>query len=112
LEAGGEDALLAEALSTQGLVLCRVGRHREARRVLERAYRVAEHCGDGEGAGRALLIVIEEMCDQLEEDERLEAGVKLDQLLAHSQQASVRERLQKCTRLIADAKRPLTLEHE
>jgi tetratricopeptide (TPR) repeat protein len=112
LETGGEDALLAEALSTQGLVLCRVGRHREAKRVLERAYRVAEHCGDGEGAGRALLIVIEEMCYQLEDGERLEVGVKLNQLLAHSQQASVSERLQKCSWLIADAHRPSTVEHE
>ncbi|MGH9908125.1 MAG: tetratricopeptide repeat protein, partial [Pyrinomonadaceae bacterium] len=32
LEKGGEEALLAESLTTQGLVLCRLGRHREAKR--------------------------------------------------------------------------------
>ena len=103
LETGGEEALLAEALTTHGIVLCRLGRHREAKRVLDRANRVAESCGDSEGAGCALLIVIEEMCEQLEDDERLELGAKLDQLLAHSQQASILDRLKKCLGLIAKA---------
>ncbi|HEX6045763.1 MAG TPA: tetratricopeptide repeat protein, partial [Pyrinomonadaceae bacterium] len=50
LEDRGEDALLAEALTTQGLVLCRLGRRQEAKPILERARRVAERCGDREGA--------------------------------------------------------------
>ncbi len=62
LQTGGEEALLAEALRTQGVVLCRLGRRGEGKRVLERASRVAESCGDTEGAGRALLILIEEIC--------------------------------------------------
>jgi TolB-like protein/Flp pilus assembly protein TadD len=103
LESGGEDALVAEALTTQGLVLCRKGRPREAKRVLDRAHSVAERCGDSEGAGRALLVVIEEMCDQLDDDERLELAAKLDQLLANSQQASILSRLKRCLGLIAAA---------
>jgi TolB-like protein len=96
LELGGEEAVLAESLTTQGVVFCRLGRHREAKRVLDRANQVAASCGDSEAAGRALLIVIEEMCEELDNDERVELGSRLDRLLAHSQQASTLERLQKC----------------
>ena len=103
LEKGGEDALLAEALTTQGVVLCRLGNHREAKRVLDRANRVAESCGDNEGAGRALMIVIEEMCDQLDDDERVELASRLEQLLTNSQKASTLERLQICLERIAQA---------
>ena len=52
LETTGESALLAEALTTQGLVLCRLGRRHEAKPILDRAQRVAERCGDYESAGK------------------------------------------------------------
>ena len=103
LEGSGEDALLAEALTTQGLILCRLGHRQEAKPVIERARRVAERCGDREGAGRALLILIEEMCDQLADDERREIGAQANQLLANSQQQATRERLRKCLETIAEA---------
>jgi signal transduction histidine kinase/ActR/RegA family two-component response regulator/Flp pilus assembly protein TadD len=103
LETSGEDALLAEALSTQGLIMCRLGRRYEAKPTIERAQRVAERCGDYEGAGKSLLILIEEMCEQLGDDERREIGARLDQLLANSQQASTRERLRTCLDRIAAA---------
>jgi tetratricopeptide (TPR) repeat protein len=103
LETGGMEAYLAESLTTQGLVLCRLGRHREAKRVLERAYSVAERCGHREGAAHALLMEIEEMCEHLQDEERLELGARLDQLLASSKQASTLDRLGKCHDLIAAA---------
>ena len=103
LEKSGEDALLAEALSTQGLVLCRLGRRYEAKPSLERAWRLAERCGDHEGAGKSLLILIEEMCEQLGDDERREVGSQANQLLANSQQAATRERLRLCLERIAAA---------
>ena len=103
LEGSGEDALLAEALTTHGLILCRLGHRQEAKPVIERARRVAERCGDREGAGRALLILIEEMCDQLADDERREIGAHANQLLANSQQQATRERLRKCLETIAEA---------
>jgi len=104
LETGGEEGLLAEALTTHGLVLCRLGRRHEAKPALERARRVAERCGDNEGAGRALLILIEEMCDQLGDDERREIGSRANQLLANSQQKLTRERLRICLERIAAAR--------
>ncbi|MCM3902854.1 MAG: winged helix-turn-helix domain-containing protein [Pyrinomonadaceae bacterium] len=103
LGTGGEEALLAEALTTHGVILCRLRRNREAKRVLERSNRMAESCGDSEGAGRALLIVIEEMCEELDDRERLELGNRLDVLLGHSQQRLTLERLRKCHERIAKA---------
>ena len=64
LDQGGEDPILAESLRTQGVVLFRMGRYREAQRVLERAQQVAEHCDDTEGAERARVIKLE-VIDQL-----------------------------------------------
>ena len=103
LETTGEGPLLAEALTTQGLVLCRLGRRHEAKPILERAQRVAGRCGDYEAAGRALLILIEEMCEQLSDDERREIGSRASQLLANSQQSQTRERLRNCLDQIAAA---------
>lgn len=103
LEGSSEDALLAEALTTQGLVLCRLDHKQEAKPIIERARRVAERCGDRESAGRALLILIEEMCEQLPDDERREIGAQANQLLANSQQQATRERLKKCLEMIAEA---------
>jgi signal transduction histidine kinase/ActR/RegA family two-component response regulator len=101
MESTGEEALLAEALMTQGLVLCKLGRRHEAKPILHRARRVAERCGDYEGAGRPLLILIEEMCEQLGDDERQEIGAQASQLLANSQQVSTCERLRNCLDQIA-----------
>jgi signal transduction histidine kinase/FixJ family two-component response regulator len=103
METTGEEALLAETLTTHGLVLCKLGRRHEAKPLLLRARRVAERCGDYEGAGRPLLILIEEMCDQLGEDERQEIGAQASQLLANSEQAATCERLRNCLERIAAA---------
>ena len=103
LEGSGEDALLAEALTTEGLILCRLGHRNKAKPIIERARRLAERCGDREGAGRALLILVEEMCETLADDERREIGAQANQLLANSQQHATRERLRKCLDTIAEA---------
>ncbi|MBC8031987.1 MAG: response regulator [Pyrinomonadaceae bacterium] len=103
LETTGEEDLLAEALTTSGLVLCKLGRRHEAKPILHRARRVAERCGDYEGAGRPLLILIDELCEQLGDDERQEIGAQVSRLLANSQQKSTRERLQSCLERIAAA---------
>jgi DNA-binding winged helix-turn-helix (wHTH) protein/predicted negative regulator of RcsB-dependent stress response len=101
LETGGEEALLAESLTTQGRILSRMGRQREAKRVLDRAYAVAERCGDREGAARALLTEVEEMCGQFQDDERVAMRSQLNQLLADSQVGFTLERLRKCQELLS-----------
>jgi signal transduction histidine kinase/ActR/RegA family two-component response regulator len=103
LEQSGEEAFLAEALTTRGIVLCRLGKRHEAKASFERAQRVAERCQDYETAARALTILIEEMCEQLADDERREIGAQANQLLANSQQHATRERLRKCLKAIAEA---------
>lgn len=112
LETTAEGALLAEALTTQGLVLCRLGRRHEAKPILHRAQRVAERCGDHEGAGKPLLILIEEMCEQLGEEERQEIAAQAGQLLANSQQAPTLARLRNCLERIAAAQAELEEQRE
>jgi len=101
LEISDEEALLAEALTTKAMILCKVAKYHEAKAIFEGAYRVAERCGDSEGAGRAQLIMLEEMCEQLEDSERLEITMNLTTLLATSQQASIVNRLEELKKHIA-----------
>jgi len=100
LERGGSEALLTESLTTQGLVLCKLGRHREGKRILERAHQIADRCDDTESACIALLTMIEEMRAHLDEDESIELAAQLDRYLADSQKASTIERIRKCQKLI------------
>ena len=101
LETSGYEWLLAEGLRIHAGVLCKMGRASEAKRVLHRAHQVAERCGDIEGAGDALLMMIEEMCDQLDDDERAEVAIRLDHLLSDSQKEVTITRLRKCLALVA-----------
>jgi hypothetical protein len=72
LEVSGEDAFLAEALTTKGLVLCKLEGKTKPNRASTTRDAFLSDSGDLHGAGRALLIMIEEMCDQLADDERRE----------------------------------------
>ena len=101
MEIGDEDALLAEALTTKGLICCRCRRHIEAKRALEDAHRLASRCGDIEGAGRALLLLMEEMREVLGEEDRLSVVARLVDLLSSSQQPSLLRRLRNCVDSIA-----------
>jgi tetratricopeptide (TPR) repeat protein len=101
LEKSGEEAGLAESLITKGILLCRAGRYRKAKRVLEHARQIAERCDDRKGVVHALLTLIEELWLQLEDDERVELRATLDQMLAEAQETSTIERFRKCLGLIA-----------
>ena len=81
-------------------------------RILKEAHRVAERCEDYDAAGKALLIMIEEMAEHLADDERREIGAQANQLLANSQQHATRERLRKCLDIIADAHTKYETERE
>jgi CheY-like chemotaxis protein len=65
LEKGGQQSLLAEALTTHGLVLARMGSHQPALLTLRRAVEVAQNAGDAEAAGLAALTIVEELADHL-----------------------------------------------
>jgi len=100
LEESDEDALLAEAMRTKGMVFCKLNRNQEARVILEGARRIAERCGDSEGAGLALLLMMENIGNQLEEVEQKEIGDRMRKLLENSQLASVRTRVHHCLEFI------------
>ncbi len=95
LERTDGEALLAEALTTCGLVNSKLGRHAEAKTSFEAAYRVAERCGDHEGAGRAMLVMIEEIGDRLDDVEKVQISNHLKKLLSLTQQTSLRARIEK-----------------
>ncbi|HEX8707350.1 MAG TPA: sigma 54-interacting transcriptional regulator [Pyrinomonadaceae bacterium] len=106
LENGGEQALLAEALTTQGVALARLGQYETARVTLERAAEVAELAGDPEGAGRAVLTLIEELRERMADDELRETYRRADQLLSCSQHTETLARLRACARQVVEAGKP------
>jgi len=93
LEANDEEALLAEALTTKGRLLFRLDRQIEAKQTLEGAWRIANRCGDNEGAGRALLTLVEETYSQMSILERNHLTSLVRKLLENTQHAATRGRL-------------------
>ncbi|HXQ74008.1 MAG TPA: winged helix-turn-helix domain-containing protein [Pyrinomonadaceae bacterium] len=89
LECTDSEAILAEALTTKGIVACRAGRHSEGKRSFEAAYKVAERCGDHQGVVRALLGLFEEMRDRLDEHDRRKIAHQLMRLVPAIQQPSL-----------------------
>ncbi|HKR15363.1 MAG TPA: winged helix-turn-helix domain-containing protein [Pyrinomonadaceae bacterium] len=100
-EKGDEDLLLAKALTTKGLIYCRLGRYDDAKRVLEDAHRLASRCGDSESAGCALLVLIEETGEVIGDQERQRIGGRLVELLSLSERPVLRRRLQRCLEIIS-----------
>jgi CheY-like chemotaxis protein len=103
LEKGDEQALLAEALTTYGIALARMGNHARSRALLQRAIEVAETAGDLEGAGRAHLSIIEEMGGQTSATELASIYQSAADLLQRSQDPSVGKRLIACARTAIEA---------
>ena len=103
LEKGDEQALLAEALTTYGIVQARTGRYLEARTMLERAMEVAQTAGDLEGAGRAKLSIIEELAEQTTAPELALIYQTAADLMQRSQDPSVGKRLIACARQVIEA---------
>jgi DNA-binding winged helix-turn-helix (wHTH) protein/tetratricopeptide (TPR) repeat protein len=95
LELTDSEALLAEALTTNGIISTRLGQYSEAKKTFEAAFKIAERCGDNEGAGRALLIMVEEMGERLEEVEESHLVNKVKILFAETQQPTLTSRVEK-----------------
>lgn len=112
LETGGQQGLLAEALTTWGTTLARLARRDEARTVLQRAFEVAERAGDLEGAGVAELTTLEELGDHLTSVELRAIYELADHLLARTQQPKILERLRSCARRVIAAERTHNIEFE
>jgi tetratricopeptide (TPR) repeat protein len=69
LESGGRQSVLAEALTTHGAALARLGMHEHAQQAFYRAMDVAYQAGALNDAGGAALTLIEELGEHLPSDE-------------------------------------------
>ncbi|HYK22325.1 MAG TPA: tetratricopeptide repeat protein, partial [Pyrinomonadaceae bacterium] len=94
LELSDGEVLLAEALTTKGVVAVRLESYSEAKKSFEAAHKIAERCGDSEGAGRALLIMFEEMGSRLEKTEQTQLLEAVKSLLGTTQQTALQARLE------------------
>src|SRR5437016_2085936 len=110
LEKGDEQAVLAEALTTHGVALARLGDYPAAKRLLQRAIEVAETTGDLEGAGRAKLSIIEELSDQTPALQLVSIYESAVELLKQSQDPLTGKRLIACAQKVIDAMRPAQVQ--
>ena len=93
LERGGEQSLLAEALTTHGIALARGGDIRMALPTLKRAVEVADNAGDIESAGLAALTIVEELGKYLSADELTAVYDRAADLLSRSGNYELKDRL-------------------
>ncbi|HXI26570.1 MAG TPA: response regulator [Pyrinomonadaceae bacterium] len=96
LERGDEQAILAEALVTQGVALARSGHASKARSALERAADLAASAGDRDGAGRASLTTIEELGNWISAKELVSIYRSATEFLKDSEDPSILRRLVSC----------------
>jgi tetratricopeptide (TPR) repeat protein len=95
-EKGDEFSKLAEALTTHGVALSRLGRFDQARTSFERAVSSAEEVGDLPKAGLAALAFIEELAEQLSDDELCSLFERARHSLKDSQDPVSLNRLSEC----------------
>ncbi|MFY9619391.1 MAG: hypothetical protein WAQ99_06230, partial [Pyrinomonadaceae bacterium] len=103
LEKGGQQAVLAEALTTQGIIAARTGNQARAALLLQRAIVVAETVGDREGSGRAHLTIVEELGSQTGVRQLVEIYQSAVELLEQSQDPATHKRLISCARKVITA---------
>jgi tetratricopeptide (TPR) repeat protein len=94
LELTDSEALLVEALTTKGKVASRMGDYGNAKRSFEAAQKVAERCGDRQGACRALLSMFEELIGYLDIEELKTIGCELRRLIPTTLQPSLITRIE------------------
>ena len=100
LERGGEQSLLAEALTTHGIILAHMGNHRVARLTLQRAVEVGQNVGDLEAAGLAALTIIEELSDQMPAQDLSATYDRAAELLTRSGNQEHKDRLLEASRRV------------
>lgn len=93
LEKGGQQSLLAEALTTHGITLARMGSHERALQTLKRAIELAQNAGDLEAAGMAALTIIEELAEHLPPLKLSATYDRAAELLSQSENRETKDRL-------------------
>jgi tetratricopeptide (TPR) repeat protein len=105
LERGDRQSLLAEALTTHGVALARLGSHEQARLALFRAVEIAHQSGAINDAGLAALSAIEELSEYLSTDETQALFKRAYSRLAASQHLQTLQRLLHAASRVLDAQR-------
>jgi tetratricopeptide (TPR) repeat protein len=100
LEGGDQLSTLAEALTTYGTALARLGSFSKARAALEKAITVANQAGDSEGGGVAALAMAEELANHLPFRALLNYYRTAESALAGSHNSEILARLAKCAKVL------------
>ncbi|HEX7999115.1 MAG TPA: tetratricopeptide repeat protein [Pyrinomonadaceae bacterium] len=103
LERGSKQSLLAEALTTHGVTLARLGYLDRARFTLFRAAEIAHVSGALNTAGLAALSIIEELSEQLTADEMQAVYQRAYNWLVESQHTQTLQRLLKAANRVLTA---------
>ena len=100
-ESGSDHALLADALTLQGVVWAKLGAQEGSLRNLRHAASIAQDSGALTQAGRAVLTLIEEHGqERLSEAELFDVYRRADELLKDTQDAEDLARLRACARVM------------
>ncbi|MDT7807811.1 MAG: hypothetical protein QOJ70_1624 [Acidobacteriota bacterium] len=101
-EQGGQSALLADALSIQGVVWARLGAHEASLKILREAINVAQESGALTQAGHAALTLIEEHGAgwRLPQEDLIVIFGRASHFLKGSQDVEDKERLLACAQIV------------
>lgn len=100
LQDGGEQMMLAEALTTYGTALARLNKFDLAKSALDRAVEIAQNAGNPDRGGVAAVTAIEELEVHLSIDVLQQYYSTAESLLSNSQNRSIRTRLGDCARTL------------
>lgn len=103
LKRGGEQALLAEALTTHGKALARLKQTHVAKSTLDQAIEIAQTAGSPNAGGIAAVTAIEELNSYLSANILQEYYRTAESLLTNSQDRSLMTRLGLCARHVLAA---------
>src|SRR6185295_6129093 len=100
LKRGGEQNVLAEALTTHGKALARLQQTQVARAALDQAVEIAQNAGNPDRGGIAAVTAIEELSPYLPVEVLQNYYKTAETLLSKSQNLSLKTRLGECARRI------------
>jgi tetratricopeptide (TPR) repeat protein len=100
LKRGGEQTVLAEALTTHGKALARLQQTQVARATLDQAVEIAQNAGNPDRGGIAAVTAIEELTPHLSVEALQTYYQTAETLLSKSQNVSLKTRLGECARRI------------
>jgi tetratricopeptide (TPR) repeat protein len=103
LKDGGEQMMLAEALTTYGTALARLSRFQSAKATLDQAVAIAQTAGNPDRGGIAAVTAIEELGNYLSLDTLHQYYSMAESLLSKTQNQSICKRLGECARRVLAA---------